>query len=105
MALTRYSTEDAAGIMASIMKTFNREVSDAQLLMVPQALQRIVALDRCLSVPAGAVLLCGPAGSGRRSLLQLVAHAHGLQWWSPRVSRWGLVVRLCTHGPLAVQAP
>eukprot|EP00878_Enallax_costatus_P027572 GHUV01029703.1.p1 GENE.GHUV01029703.1~~GHUV01029703.1.p1 ORF type:complete len:596 (+),score=176.00 GHUV01029703.1:386-2173(+) len=87
MSLSRYSTEGLNGIMANILKNFNREVSDTQLLMVPQALQRVVALDRCLSVPAGAVLLCGPAGSGRRSLLQLVAHAHGLKWWSPRISK------------------
>jgi hypothetical protein len=61
-----------------------------------QALQRIAALDRCLSVPAGALLLVGPSGSGRRSLLRFVAHAHGLHWWSPRISRCG-VVMFCTR--------
>jgi hypothetical protein len=48
----------------------------------------MAALDRCLSVPSGAVLLAGSSGSGRRSLLQLVAHAQGLEFWCPCISRW-----------------
>lgn len=63
-----------------------------------QALERITALDRCLSVPGGAVLLYGPCGSGRRSLLQLVAHAQGLRFWSPAISRCVCVCLLVCSG-------
>lgn len=69
-----------------------------------QAVERIVALDRCLSVPAGAVLLCGPSGSGRRTLLRLVAHTHGLRWWSPNINRCVCVSALGVFGSVSVRA-
>lgn len=110
MPLGRYSMEDTASMISSYMKTFHREVSDAQLLLTPQAVQRVAALDRVLSVPAGAVLLCGPAGSGRKSLLQLVAHAHGLRWRCPRINRYWQLVSvsiplLAMHCRVCLQAP
>jgi hypothetical protein len=58
----------------------------------PQALERISALDRALSDPPrgaapGGVVICGAGGSGRRGLARLVAHAHGLELWTPRMGR------------------
>jgi hypothetical protein len=52
-----------------------------------QVLERVVALDRALSKPGGALMLVGPAGSGRRGLVQLVAHGLGLTTWTPCMTR------------------
>ena len=50
-------------------------------------MERVAALDRALSTPGGAVLMVGPAGSGRRTLLQLVSHGHMLEYWTPKTTR------------------
>lgn len=57
------------------------------LCIVAQCLERLAAIDRVLSVPGGALLLCGPCGSGRHSLLQLMAYMHHMEFWTPKMSR------------------
>lgn len=44
-----------------------------------QALERIAELDRAVSKPGGAALLCGRAGVGRKSALALVAYMHHME--------------------------
>ena len=44
-----------------------------------QELQRLAQLDRVLSKPGGAALLCGPTGVGRKSALALVAYMHHME--------------------------
>lgn len=36
MPLVRHSMEEAAGLAAGLLKTFEREIADTQLVMVPQ---------------------------------------------------------------------
>lgn len=44
-----------------------------------QALERVAQLDRVMSKPGGAALLCGRAGVGRKSALALMAYMHHMQ--------------------------
>ena len=44
-----------------------------------QVLERVARLDRVLSRPGGAALLCGKSGVGRRSVLRLLAYMHHLE--------------------------
>ena len=57
------------------------------LLLFPEALRHIVAMDRVLSRPGGNLLLVGASGVGRRSLLSLACHLHGLELVSPSMVR------------------
>lgn len=44
-----------------------------------QVLERVARLDRVLSRPGGAALLCGKSGIGRRSVLRLLAYMHHME--------------------------
>jgi hypothetical protein len=44
-----------------------------------QALERLAQLDRVVSKPGGAALICGQAGVGRKSALALVAYMHHME--------------------------
>ena len=52
-----------------------------------QVLERLARFDRVLAMPRGALLLCGPSGTGRRSCVLLLAYMHHLQLVSPKMSR------------------
>ena len=48
-----------------------------------QALERLAQLDRVVSAPGGAALICGQAGVGRKSALALVAYMHHMEVCAP----------------------
>jgi hypothetical protein len=48
-----------------------------------QALERLAQLDRVVSKPGGAALICGQAGVGRKSALALVAYMHHMEVCAP----------------------
>jgi hypothetical protein len=50
MPLSRLSSDDAAGLMAGVMRSFTREVADTPLLLVPQVwfLQSKYHCDSCM---------------------------------------------------------
>ena len=64
------------------------------LLLFPEALRHIVAMDRVLSRPGGNLLLVGASGVGRRSLLSLACHLHGLELVSPSMVRDRLLAQV-----------
>jgi hypothetical protein len=68
MPLTRRSMEEAAALGAGLLKAFEREVADTQLLLVPQV---GVTLTGCCSLGTG---VC----AGQRSpSLSVIAHLYG----------------------------
>lgn len=66
-----------------------------------QALEKIAQLDRVISKPGGAALLCGRAGVGRKSALALVAYMHHMEVCAAPISAWH-VQQLCSM-PLSIQ--
>jgi dynein heavy chain 2 len=86
-ALAQWKLEDFAELAAGKLKQFERESKDLGLLLFPEVLQRIAALDRVLSLPGGSVLLCGRAGVGRRSATSLVSYIHHMDMFSPCLTR------------------
>ncbi len=87
LRLTRWSPGDLSNLISTHLTAFERERKELGLLMFPEFLTRVTALDRAVSVPGGSVLLVGPSGAGRRSAAQLVAHAHMLEFVSPKVTK------------------
>lgn len=86
-ALAAWKVDDFAELVAGKLKQFEREAKDLGLLLFPEVLQRVAALDRVLSLPGGSVLLCGRAGVGRRSATSLVAYIHHMDMFSPALTR------------------
>eukprot|EP00966_Prymnesium_polylepis_P242883 5616945-Prymnesium_polylepis.1 len=66
---------------------FEREVKELNLVLFPEAIDNAVHMERVLSQPGGHLLLVGSSGVGRRSLLSLVAYMHGLEVFTPSMTR------------------
>ena len=49
-----------------LFQGFEREFKELHMLLFPEVLHRIAHFDRVLSIPGGALLLCGSSGVGRR---------------------------------------
>jgi len=47
MPLARHSMDEAAGLAAGLLKSFEREIADTQLVMVPQVGSRLQASKGC----------------------------------------------------------
>ena len=87
LTLKRASAAEVEKVVAVGLKAYEREVKELGLLLFPEALRHIVAMDRVLSRPGGNLLLVGASGVGRRSLLSLACHLHGLELVSPSMVR------------------
>lgn len=84
---------EAWALMFPAVQGFEREMRDLPLVLFEEVLERVARLDRILSQPCGAALLCGRSGVGRRSALALVAFVHHMEVSSRRLlSQIGLFV-------------
>lgn len=62
-----------------------REHRKLDLIVFEEVLEQVSKIDRILSVPEGSLLLSGPSGVGRHSVLNIVATLHGMTVLSPRI--------------------
>ena len=64
LTLKRASLAEVEKVVAVGLKAYEREVKELGLLLFPEALRHIVAIDRVLSRPGGNLLLVGASGVG-----------------------------------------
>eukprot|EP00736_Rhodelphis_marinus_P001173 Rmarinus@m.17616 len=79
--------EDFIACVKNGIKDYERHVKDLNLVILPELLDTVAALDRVLVQPGGSMMLCGRSGVGRRSLIQLVAYVHDMTLFSPKMGR------------------
>lgn len=85
--LEHASQRDVESALHNGIATYEREETELGLVLAPQIVQRIVALDSMLASTRGHALLMGESGVGRRTAAKLLAHMYGAQWASPAVGR------------------
>ena len=121
MLLTRRSMDEAAALVAGLLKAFQREVSDTQLLLVPQVSERLVCVLWCAGTgyqtdtaePQHELCMrsCVSVACIYRLCLTAppLSHAHcGCRRWSASLHWTGAcqhqLVRCCCVGPAAAGA-
>ena len=70
----------------SKLVAYEREVKELNILLFPEVLDRVARFNRVLSQPGGHLLLAGKAGVGRRTTTALVAYAHDIAFFSPKMT-------------------
>ncbi|KAL0047749.1 hypothetical protein WJX82_010930, partial [Trebouxia sp. C0006] len=81
--LNHWSSSDYLQLVTEKVTAFEREQRELSVVPFGQALERLAQLDRVVSKPGGAALICGQAGVGRKSALALVAYMHHMEVFSP----------------------
>lgn len=70
------------------LKVYEREQKDLPIELIPEVTMELSWIDRALSGPSGNdILIVGPSGVGRRSIVLLLAHMQRLTIFSPTPSR------------------
>ena len=87
LLLRRAPIADLQKVVAQGLLQYEREVKELNLELFPEALDNAVHMERVLSKPGGHLLLVGASGVGRRSLLSLVCHMHGIELFTPSMTR------------------
>jgi len=83
--LCRIPVEDFKAIIEHGMMMYEREEKELNIKLFDEALENFSHVDRVLSKPGGSMLLVGRSGVGRRTTCTLVAHMHGMRFFSPNV--------------------
>eukprot|EP00762_Andalucia_godoyi_P006467 ANDGO_02875.mRNA.1 Cytoplasmic dynein 2 heavy chain 1 len=87
LPLSRISISEYRAFVADVLKIVKREVKPLDVLLIDEFLLRVARIERVLSNPSeGSLLLCGPAGCGRRSAVCLVSHMLRLSVMTPHVT-------------------
>ena len=85
--LLRTEEGDYHEVVSQGLVRYEREERALNIVLFPEILDHVSRIDRVLSKPGGSILLVGRSGVGRRSATALVAHMHGMQFFSPSVTR------------------
>ena len=86
--LKRVSVEDYTKMVQDGLKSYQREMKDLDIELVPEVLEQISWMDRALAAPvANDLLVVGRSGGGKRSAISLLAHMHRLVVFSPAPAR------------------
>ena len=85
--LERMSIDDLQVLVKRGINQFEREERELHMLLFGETFEHLVRVDRVLSVEGGSLLLVGRSGVGRRNAATLVAHMHGMRFFTPSVTR------------------
>jgi dynein heavy chain 2 len=86
--MKKVSQADFKKMIEDGKKSYEREVKDLPIELVPECMNQLACIDRALAAPTfNDVLIVGRSGSGRRSLLSLIVQMHRLQVFTPAPSK------------------
>eukprot|EP00438_Fugacium_kawagutii_P026834 Skav224731 [mRNA] locus=scaffold699:573890:588190:- [translate_table: standard] len=86
--MKKVALEDYTKMVQDGLKSYQREVKDLDIELVPEVLEQIKWMDRALAAPvANDLLVVGRSGGGKRSAISLLAHMHRLAVFSPAPAR------------------
>ncbi|CAJ1327577.1 unnamed protein product [Effrenium voratum] len=86
--MKKVTIEDYMKMVQNGLKSYQREVKDLDIELVPEVLEQLSWMDRALAAPvASDLLVVGRSGGGKRSVISLLAHMHRLAVFSPAPAR------------------
>lgn len=85
--LQRLRLADLQGMVERGITLYEREERELRLVLFPEVLENIAAVNRPLACEGGSIVLVGRTGVGRRSITSLVAFMLGMQFRTLSVSR------------------
>lgn len=86
-ALTKVTAEQLEEAVNEGLLAYEREMRELSVTIFNDVLDRAAKFDRVLCKQGGSMLLCGRNGIGRRTTLSVVAHMHGLEVFTPSITR------------------
>eukprot|EP00931_Biecheleriopsis_adriatica_P043590 TRINITY_DN24917_c0_g1_i1.p1 TRINITY_DN24917_c0_g1~~TRINITY_DN24917_c0_g1_i1.p1 ORF type:complete len:4311 (+),score=994.91 TRINITY_DN24917_c0_g1_i1:69-13001(+) len=86
--MKKVSHADYSKMVQEGLKVFQREIKDMDIELIPEVIEQLSWIDRALAAPmANDLMVVGRSGSGRRSVISLLANMHRLTVFSPPPSR------------------